>query len=160
VPNRRGQAVIAEWLGVQLDAAGQVQGVLSLAETLQRTGLNSTAKAQANNGQAPNSRALQSALPAVIHAAEKHIKTIKQAFDASCRERLERELAKLQTLQLKHNEQLEIDFAKGIEKVIAAKRKQKESATADLFSNYQQWIRDTLQLDDRAQFTVVAALMA
>ncbi|MDF9776709.1 hypothetical protein [Pseudomonas baetica] len=69
-------------------------------------------------------------------------------------------MAKLKTLQLKHNVQLEIDFAKGIEQVIAAKRMQKESATADLFSNYQQWIRDTLQLDDRAQFTVVAALMA
>jgi hypothetical protein len=160
VPNRRGQAVLAEWLGVQLDAAGQVQSVISLEEALHRTGLNSTAKAQANYGQAPDSSTLQSALPAVIQAAEKHIKPIKQAFDASCRQRLERELAKLKTLQLRHNVQLEIDFAKGIEQVIAAKRMQKESATADLFSNYQQWIRDTLQLDDRAQFTVVAALMA
>lgn len=160
VPNRRGQAVLAEWLGVQLNAAGQVQGVLSLAETLQLTGLTSTAKAQANDGQAPDSRALQAALPAVIQAAEKHIKPIKQAFDANCRQRLERELAKLQALQLKHTEQLELDFAKGIEQVNAAKRKQKESDTAELFNNYQQWIRDTLQLDDRAQFTVVAALMA
>jgi ERCC4-related helicase len=160
VPNRRGQAVLAEWLGVQLNAAGQVQGVLSLAETLQRTGLNGAAKAQANDGQAPDSRALQAALPAVIQAAEKHIKPIKQAFDANCRQRLDLELAKLQTLQLKHHEQLEIEFSKGLEQVVAAKRKQKESATADLFNNYQQWIRDTLQLDDRAQFTVVAALMA
>lgn len=160
VPNRRGQAVLAEWLGVQLNAAGQVQGVLGLAETLQRTGLTGAAKAQANDGQAPDSRALQAALPAVIQAAEKHIKPIKQAFDANCRQRLDLELAKLQTLQLKHYEQLEIDFSKGLEQVATAKRKQKESATADLFSNYQQWIRDTLQLDDRAQFTVVAALMA
>jgi superfamily II DNA or RNA helicase len=160
VPNRRGQAVLAEWLGVQLNAAGQVQAVLSLAETLQRTGLASDLRAQANDGQQPDIRALQAALPAVIQAAEKHIKPIKQAFDADCRQRLDRELAKLQTLQAKHSAQLDIDFAKGIEQVVAAKRKQKESDTADLFNNYQQWIGDTLQLDDRAQFTVVAALMA
>ncbi|MBK3433429.1 DEAD/DEAH box helicase family protein [Pseudomonas fluorescens] len=160
VPNRRGQAVLAEWLGVQLNAAGQVQAVLSLAETLQRTGLTGDAKAQANDGQAPDSRALQAALPTVIQAAERHIKPIKQAFDADCRQRLERELAKLRTLQDKHLKQLELDFSQGIGQVIEARRKQKESDTADLFNNYQQWVRDTLQLDDRAQFTVVAALMA
>ncbi len=164
VPNRRGQAVLAEWMGVQLNAAGQVQGVLSLENALQRTGLagnlGSGANIRANDGNAPDARALQAALPGVIQAAQQHIRPIKQAFDADCRARLDRELSKLKTLQDKHTAQLELDFAKGIEQVNAAKRKQKESDTAALFNNYQQWIRDTLQLDDRAQFTVVAALMA
>lgn len=160
VPNRRGQAVLAEWLGVQLNAAGQVQGVLSLEETLHRTGLAGDAKAQANDGQQPDASGLQAALPTVIQAAEKHIKPIKQAFDADCRQRLDHELTKLKTLQDKHLQQLQLDFSQGIEQVVAARRKQKENDTADLFNNYQQWIRDTLQLDDRAQFTVVAALMA
>ena len=160
VPNRRGQAVLAEWMGVQVNAAGQVQGVMSLNEALERTGLAGNSAVQANDGTAPDMRALQAALPVVIQAAEKHIKPIKQAFDADSRQRLDVELEKLKALQEKHNAQLEIDFSKGLEQVMAAKRKQKESDTADLFNNYQQWIRDTLQLDDRAQFTVVAALMA
>jgi len=160
VPNRRGQAVLAEWLGVQLNVAGQVQGVLSLEETLRRTGLSCETQAQANDGQAPDARGLQAALPAVIQAAEKYIKPIKQAFDADCRQRLDHELTKLKTLQEKHRQQLQLDFGQGLEQVLAARRKQKESDTADLFNNYQQWISDTLQLDDRAQFTVVAALMA
>ncbi|QEY64978.1 DEAD/DEAH box helicase [Metapseudomonas lalkuanensis] len=164
VPNRRGQAVLAEWMGVQLNASGQVQGVLSLEDALQRTGLagnlGSGANIRANDGNAPEARALQAALPGVIQAAQQHLKPIKQAFDVDCRSRLDRELSKLKALQDKHTAQLELDFAKGIEQVNAAKRKQKESDTAELFNNYQQWIRDTLQLDDRAQFTVVAALMA
>ncbi|XEG74753.1 DEAD/DEAH box helicase [Pseudomonas sp. abacavir_1] len=164
VPNRRGQVVLAEWMGVQLNTAGQVQGVLSLEDALQRTGLagnlGSGTNISANDGNAPDARSVQAALPAVIQAAQQHIKPIKQAFDADCRSRLDRELSKLKTLQDKHSAQLELDFAKGIEQVNAAKRKQKESDTADLFNNYQQWIRDTLQLDDRAQFTVVATLMA
>lgn len=163
VPNRRGQAVLAEWMGVQLNAAGQVQGVLKLEDVLRNTGLTGNhgpANIRANDGQAPDARTLQAALPTVIQAAQQHIKPIKQAFDADCKARLDRELSKLKTLQSKHTAQLELDFAKGIEQVNVAKRRQKESATAELFNNYQQWIRDTLQLDDRAQLTVVAALMA
>ena len=42
----------------------------------------------------------------------------------------------------------------------AARRRQRENDTVDLFKNYQQWIKDTLELDDRAQLTIVAALAA
>ncbi len=161
VPNRRGQAVLAEWLGIRLDAAGQVQQVLDLPDTLRRTGLAAaSADTLANDGKPLDTRALQQALPAVIAAAERHLRPIKQAFDTDCRQRLERELAKLQTLRDKHLAQMRLDFSSGLEQVNAARRKQQESATADLFNDYQRWIRDTLELDDRAQFTVVAALMA
>ena len=34
------------------------------------------------------------------------------------------------------------------------------AGSVDLFKNYQQWIKDTLALDDRAQLTVVAVLAA
>ena len=162
VPNRRGQAMLAEWLGVQLDARGQVQAVLSLPDTLHRTGLDDSQNpAPANDGHAPDSRLWQQALPAVVRAAEAHLRPIKQAFDADCRQRLDRELAKLAALRDKHLVQMELELAQGgIEQVRAAQRQQRESATADLFGQYQQWVRDTLQLDDRAQFTVVAALIA
>ncbi|ANI18303.1 helicase SNF2 [Pseudomonas citronellolis] len=162
VPNRRGQAMLAEWLGVQLDARGQVQAVLNLSNTLHRTGLDGGQNpAPANDGHAPDSRLWQQALPAVIHAAEMHLRPIKQAFDADCRQRLDQELTKLVTLRDKHLAQMELELAQGgIEQVRAAQRQQRESATADLFGQYQQWVRDTLQLDDRAQFTVVAALVS
>jgi len=162
VPNRRGQAMLAEWLGVHLNTQGQVQAVLSLADTLHRTGLDgSQPAALANDGRAPDSSTCQQALPAVIRAAEAHLRPIKQSFDNDCRQRLQQELAKLHALREKHLAQLALDFGQGgIEQVRAAQRQQKESATADLFGQYQQWVRDTLELDDRAQFTIVAALMA
>jgi hypothetical protein len=160
VPNRRGQAVLAEWMGVCLDRSGTVRQVLSLPESLQRTGLDGTHPlAPANDGQPCDIGALQPGLPAVIQAAQDRLKPIKQAFDTDCRQRLDWELDKLKALQDKHLKQLELDFSQGIEQVNAARRKQKESDTVDLFKNYRQWVRDTLELDDRAQFTVVAALM-
>lgn len=157
-PNRRGQTMLTQWMGVHLGKDGQPQAVLSLEEVMQRTGLGSSALA--NDGQAVPMAHIQVALPAVVQMAERHLKPIKQAFDADCRARLGRELDKLKTLQHKHFAQLELDFAKGIEQVNAARRKQRENDTADLFKNYQQWIKDTLELDDRAQLTIVAALAA
>ncbi|NJD36345.1 MAG: DEAD/DEAH box helicase [Betaproteobacteria bacterium] len=158
VPNRRGQTLLAEWMGIRVAASGQPDGVLDLDAVLRRFGLADASLA--NDGKPADTTVVQAALPAVIQTAERHLKPIKQTFDADCRSRLQKELAKLKTLQQRHFEQLELDFSSGIEQVNAARRRQRESDTADLFKHYQQWVRDTLELDDRAQFTVVAALVA
>lgn len=158
VPNRRGQPMLTEWLGIRVGNGGQPHEVLALADVLESTALGSAHLA--NDGRSLKADHIQAALPAVIKLAERHMKPVKQAFDADCKQRLKSELAKLETLRGKHSAQLELDFAKGIEQVNAARKRQKEAATADLFSQYQQWVRQTLELDDRAQFTVVAALTA
>ena len=157
-PNRRGQTMLTQWLGVPVDAQGQPGDVLDLPAVLQRTGLADTPLA--NDGLPVPIAHIQAALPAVVQKAERHLQPLKHAFDADCRARMGRELAKLKTLQGRHLAQLELDFAKGIEQVTAARRKQRELETTDLFQNTQQWIRDTLELDDRAQFTIVAVLAA
>lgn len=158
VPNRRGQTMLCEWMGIQLGASGQTEGVLDFDTVLRRLGLADSELA--NDGKPVDASVVQAALPAVIQTAERRLKPIKQAFDADCRSRLARELAKLKALQERHFEQMELDFSGGIEQVNAARRRQRENDTADLFKHYQQWIRDTLELDDRAQFTVVAAFVA
>jgi len=157
-PNRRGQTMLAQWIGVHLGSTGQPQAVLSLEAVLQRTGFGTAA--MANDGQPLPVAHIQTALPSVVQTAERHLKPLKEAFDADCRARMGRELQKLKTLELKHFAQLELDFAKGIEQVNAARRKQRESDTADLFKNVQQWVKDTLELDDRGQISVVAVLAA
>ena len=157
-PNRRGQTMLAQWIGVHVGSDGQPQAVLGLEAVLRRTGFGTAA--MANDGQPVPVAHIQAALPAVVQTAERHLKPIKDGFDADCRARMGRELQKLKVLELKHFAQLELDFAKGIEQVNAARRKQRESDTADLFKNMQQWVKDTLELDDRGQITVVAVLAA
>lgn len=158
VPNRRGQPMLTRWLGIRVDAGSQPQAVLTLEQVLDLTGLGSTPLA--NDGRPLDIAPIQAALPAVIQVAERHLKPIKQAFDADCKQRLDGELAKLKTQQGRHFEQLELDFSAGLGQVNAVRKRQKEAATADLFAQYQDWIRQTLELDDRAQFTVVAVLIA
>ncbi|WP_295577498.1 DEAD/DEAH box helicase [uncultured Lamprocystis sp.] len=158
VPNRRGQPMLTRWLGIRVAACSQPQAVLTLEQVLDLTGLGSAPLA--NDGRPLDIAPIQAALPAVIQVAERHLKPIKQAFDADCKLRLDCELAKLQTQQGRHFEQLELDFSSGLGQVNAARKRRKEAATADLFAQYQDWIRQTLELDDRPQFTVVAALVA
>lgn len=158
VPNRRGQPMLTEWLGISVKADGRIGAVLSLAKVLESTALD--AAQLANDGRALPIGHIQSALPNVIQMAERHLKPIKHAFDADCKQRRDIELSKLETLRDKHHAQLELDFAHGIEQVNAARKRKKEQATADLFSHYQDWIHQTLKLDDRAQYTIVAVLTA
>lgn len=157
-PNRRGQTMLTHWLGVPVNAEGTPGDVLGLPAVLQTTGLADTPLA--NDGQPVGVAHIQAALPAVVAKAQAHLQPLKQAFDADCRARMGRELDKLQALQRKHLVQLELDFARGIEQVNATRRKQRESETIDLFQSTHQWIRDTLELDDRAQLTIVAVLAA
>jgi hypothetical protein len=158
VPNRRGQTMLTECLGVRVAANGQPQAVLALADVLTLTALGEGQLA--NDGRTLHTGHIQAALPAVIELTGNHLKPIKQAFDADCKQRLASELDKLKALQGRHGEQLEIEFAKGIGHIVAARKRQKAEATADLFSQYQDWVRQTLELDDRPQYTIVAVLTA
>ena len=165
LPNRRGQTMLSDWMAIRLNAQGQVQRpVLGLPEALQLAGLDAAAHRDIpNDGSAPEAgviKRLEEALPAVLGAAQAHLRPHKQQLDQHNRTRLQAELDKLRTLQGKHAAQLELELQHGIEQVNAAKRQREEAATERLFDEYTQWARDTLNLDDRAQYTVVAAVLA
>ena len=165
LPNRRGQTMLSDWMAIRLNAQGQVQRpVLGLPEALQLAGLDAAAHRDIpNDGSAPEAgviKRLEEALPAVLGAAQAYLRPHKQQLDQHNRTRLQAELDKLRTLQGKHAAQLELELQHGIEQVNAAKRQREEAATERLFDEYTQWARDTLNLDDRAQYTVVAAVLA
>ena len=165
LPNRRGQTMLSDWMAIRLNAPGQVQRpVLGLPEALRLAGLDAAARRDIpNDGSAPEAgfiKRLEEALPAVLGAAQAHLRPHKQQLDQHNRTRLQAELDKLRTLQGKHAAQLELELQHGIEQVNAAKRQREEAATERLFDEYTQWARDTLNLDDRAQYTVVAAVLA
>ena len=58
----------------------------------------------------------------------------------------------------KHQNQLELDLKGGLEQVRQSRRQRRDAEIQDLFQSYQTWVRETLELDDTPQFTVVAAL--
>ena len=164
-PNKRGQTLLTQWMGILVDAGGKVvPDILTLEETLVQTGLlrnpegGQHAADLANDGRVPDASLWQQALPEVIRTAKRHLQPIKRKVDEENQTRIQKELAKLAELKEKHQNQLELDLKGGLEQVRQSKRQRRDAEIQDLFQSYQTWVRETLELDDTPQFTVVAAL--
>ena len=164
-PNKRGQTLLTWWMGITVDADGRVApNILTLEETLMQTGLRRNqedgqhAADLANDGRMPDASLWQQALPEVIQTAKRHLQPIKQKVDEENQTRIQQELAKLAELKEKHQNQLELDLKGGLEQVRQSRRQRRDAEIQDLFQSYQTWVRETLELDDTPQFTVVAAL--
>jgi superfamily II DNA or RNA helicase len=157
IPNRRGQSVIAEWLGVRMGADGRHLGTLTLPEVMTLTGLGR--ELLVNAGIPADAERLQALLPAALAEAERVLRAKKLDFDGHLGQRLKTELDRLATLRRRHHEQLELAFAQTPDALAQSRKKKREADTDDLFDQYQHWARQTLALDDRAQFTVLAVLI-
>lgn len=158
IPNRRGQSVLAEWMGVHLDARGAAVATLPLADVMARTGLGGGELI--NDGEAIAIPEWKHRLVPALDAAAKLLREKKRAFDAAHGEKLKSELDRLRKLRERHIAQLELDFAQTPDALAQGRKKKRETDTDDLFAQYQEWARQTLELDDRAQFTVLALLVA
>lgn len=157
IPNRRGQSMLAEWLGVRLDAAGRPQATLSLQEVLDLTGLGRNELV--NDGKPHAAPELARLLAPALAEADRVLRARKREFDTCLSLSLQKELERLRQLRDRHAAQIEIDFAQTPDALAQGRRKRREAETDDLFAQYQQWARQTLELDDRAQFTVLAVLL-
>ena len=164
-PNKRGQTLLTRWMGITVDADGKVApDILTLEHTLKQTGVlrnlegGQHAADLANDGRMPDASLWQQALPEVIQTAKRHLQPIKQKVDEENQTRIQQELAKLTALKEKHQNQLELDLKGGLEQVRQSRRQRRDAEIQDLFQSYQTWVRETLELDDTSQFTVVAAL--
>ena len=164
-PNKRGQTLLTRWRGITVDADGKVApDILTLKETLVQTGLlrnpegGQHAADLANDGRVPDASLWQQALPEVIRTAKRHLQPIKRKVDEENQTRIQKELAKLAELKEKHQNQLELDLKGGLEQVRQSRRQRRDTEIQDLFQSYQTWVRETLELDETPQFTVVAAL--
>ncbi|MDS4014172.1 MAG: DEAD/DEAH box helicase [Candidatus Accumulibacter sp.] len=158
IPNRRGQSVLAEWLGVHLDADGAAIATLSLDDVLARTGLGRSELI--NDGVPIAVPEWQRCLAPALDEAAKVLREKKRAFDAAHGARLSSELDRLRTLRQRHLAQIEFDFAQTPGGLAQSHRMKRAAHTDDLFAQYQEWAGQTLKLDERAQFTVLALLVA
>jgi len=160
IPNRRGQPVLNEWFVVRVGASSQINGLIDLQELMQQTGFGT--ESLPNAGTPVDAKALQTRLAPALEHARGHMKVRHREFNESARVRARSELAKLDALRDRHSKQLELNFKLGDDALAhlrAGKREQEAREIEDLFTSYQNWVRDTLELDGRAHLTVAAVLV-
>lgn len=160
IPNRRGQAMLNDWFAVRVDAAGVVQGVLTLAEVGAATGLGR--EEFPNAGHPFDANELKNRLKPALDLAAKRMADIQKAFGIAMKPRVERELESLKRLRSEHMQQLELAFRSGDDPLAQLRERKKQLEAQDtesLFEAYREWTLRTLELDSRAQLTVAAVLI-
>jgi superfamily II DNA or RNA helicase len=158
IPNRRGQPVLDQWFAVRMTVRG-VAATHTIEDVLTATGLG---REDIPN---PQSRVDVGALrrllsPALEHARE-HMTELQRDFSRSMRSRATGELARLDQLRTQHREQLEFEFSRPASATppgFAARREQRSRELDQLFTRYQRWVGDTLEIEPHAHLTVAAVL--
>jgi superfamily II DNA or RNA helicase len=165
IPNRRGQPVLNEWFAVRVAFNGAVLGSLPLKEVIEATGLGRADIP--NSGVAHDAERLKSLLAPALEFAKQRMTAKHKTFSAEMKERAARELERLANLKAAHQRQLRLAYERSNEEQIPTgfararelKRETKALEIEQLFEGYQKWVRQTLELDERAHLTVAAVLV-
>jgi len=152
IPNRKGHPLIYEWVGVVFKD-GIYQTVDELPEVIRHHKLDA--------GNLPNSREefsvddIKNALPSALENVREWISLRKEEFNDKLGPVLKENLDSLDALRKKRFEQLEFKF----EGITQKHRKERESRDIEkIFSEYQEWIKDTMTIEDNPYIKVVAVL--
>ena len=148
LPNRKGHPLIQRWAGLRFE--GEIlREHLELGAVMEKTRFGRDELP--NPAAGDDLSALQRLVSPTVDAMREELKQARRAFDESVRPELDRQLARLVSFRDVRNEQLELRFKKMSHVRDAEKRK-----VADLYEQYQKWIRDTLETEDNPSIRVTA----
>jgi superfamily II DNA or RNA helicase len=160
IPNRRGQPVLNEWFAVRVALNRSVMGELSFEEMIAATGLG---REDIPNAESSHDAAgLQALLAPALDFAQRRMAEQHKMFSAVSRRRAAAELEALAKLRRLHHEQLELSFTGSAAHFAKPRERQRETKASDidkLFTEYETWVSQTLELDSRAHLTVDAVFV-
>jgi hypothetical protein len=148
LPNRKGHPLIQRWAGIRFEG-GVLRERLDLPAVMAKTRFGQ--EDFPNPADRRDLSALQPLIGPAVDAMRDELRQARRAFDDSVRPELERQLQRLAVFRDTRNAQLELRFEKLSHLREAEKRK-----VADLYEQYQTWIRDTLTTEDHPSIRVAA----
>jgi hypothetical protein len=156
IPNKKGQPLLVDWQAVIFD--GKSYSLEPLSDFLERYKLK--AGTLPNSGRSPSLDSLKSTLPAAIDVMKNHVIDKQKRFSAEMQERLAKHLANLKALQGRQINQLELRLNenKQAENFKASIRQRKTEDISKVFTEYSQWVEDTLTIEPSPFIEVLAAV--
>ncbi|MFO8233190.1 MAG: helicase-related protein [Longimonas sp.] len=156
IPNRRGQPVVNEWVGVVF-ADGVITDRLSFEEVINRARLDTQL---ANAAPDLDTGALETLLPDAIEAAEQHMLARREEVENKLNEQLQTQLDRLEDLRRRHKRQIEIEFdaSDRPEGIVKGEKEKRRRAIKRIFDDFYDWVEDTMTTEKSADIQVVAAL--
>lgn len=155
IPNRKSTTVVDEWFGVNYKD-GSFAGIISMSEVMQRTHLNT---------KTPNTQQLsenqivkgQRLLDDVVERAKKIMSDKCVEYKEKTDPYIYEEMERLEALEERHKDaQLSI-FDLGIAGM-ERKKSEKEREIEAIFSNFMDWEKDTLEIEENPYIRIIAVV--
>ncbi|MCD4706117.1 MAG: ATP-dependent helicase, partial [Candidatus Sabulitectum sp.] len=157
IPNRKGQPLIHEWFGVRFKN-DKYTDTLSFQEVLDKTQLHK--RVYPNRGQESNTESLQKLLKPAVQKAEEYMLQKRTEFETSINEKLQEQLDELDNLKERKLFNLELKFEKSklLPQVKNSRKSREEREINKVFSQYLDWIEETMTTEKHAWVQVVGVL--
>ena len=157
IPNRKGQPLIQKWFGVSV-MKGSFRDIEPLETIFERTGLDEGTFS--NPGDVKVSQQAQELLPKVVHRAESWMKDVRKSFEDRLNPQLNEHLKKLESLKKRHMREIQLHFDDlNVAEPLKQRRKgEREREVESLFSEYMDWIEETMSTEEQAYIKVAAVL--
>jgi superfamily II DNA or RNA helicase len=157
VPNRRGQSVVNEWVGVHFFKDLEPK-VVPFEEVLDETRLGE--KRLSNPAPDVDMSALEDLVPPAVETAREWMEARRDEKNDELNEKLNDRLQELEALQDEHERHLERKYADSDRPAsIVEPEKQKERREIErIFDDFFEWAEDTMTIEEEAYIQVIAVL--
>lgn len=159
IPNRKGQPLIVEWKAVVRRAVGTDAPDFAIEDFdafCARAGL--IERGLPNAGRECDLSDLQRTLGAAVEAMQRHVTAQVKPFSSARAEEVARKLAELDELRAAQERQLELRLSQAPESGKESRRAQRLKDIEDVFAEYGQWVKDSLEVEPAPFVQVLAGV--
>lgn len=152
IPNRKSTPVVDEWFGLRY-VNGQFTGEMTMEQVLSATGYGRTEMPNRHLITETGRQTAEALLPDVVEQARQVMRRYSQEYRDRINPQIDEELAKLAELEYRHKAyQLSLFEADDSRKSAEARK------VEQLFQEFYQWVRDTLEIEDNPYIRIIAVL--
>ena len=157
IPNRKGQPLIAEWKAVVRRGDGD-HVIEDFDAFCARTGI--AERGLPNVRRALDLTALQQALGDAVATMQLYVEDQVKRFSTARAEEVKRKLAELDELRGAQERQLELRLATVLDSVRIGRRARRMKDIEDVFTEYSQWVKDSLEVEPAPFVQVLVGVTA
>lgn len=155
VPNRLGQPMVHRWMGVLFRNGAWAEN-LPLETVVERCSLNDDRLIDKGIRLEDRMETFASLLPRALAQVATPYQELRKEHLARHKAELEIQTGRLAGLLAQHEQQIELEFSKGLESVVTGRKERRRHEVKKAFEAHEQWLRDAYHLEEHIHFTVLA----
>lgn len=152
IPNRKSTPVIDEWFGLHF-SNGAFKSRLTIEQVIAKTGFGRNDMPNRNNVSTSQKAKAEALIPFAVAEGLKILTEHCESYRAEIKPKIDEELAKLAELEGRHIKTIQqLDL-------FGRLKSEKEREVDQIFSNFAEWVKDTLEIEDNPYLRIIAAIV-